>query len=158
MAEKSLEQEAEAERKRRQRDFLKANKEARELHSQGVRILEQLGHKLAVMEEIAASGQSHAAALYVEWKQLWCKAVSSTDYDGGKPPADLKVLRQRVTKHGADEVRAKMRLYFSDGDDWTRRQNWSMSVFDKRYAQLGTATDTTSQAVETMLEDGWYDK
>lgn len=158
MTKQSLEREAEAERKRRQRDFLQANKQARELHSQLLRIVEQLGNKLAVMEEIAASGQSHAAAVYVEWQQLWCTAMRATDYDGGRAPADLKVLRKRVTKHGADEVRAKMRVYFSDGDDWTRRQNWSMALFEKRYPQLGVSSDTTRQAVETMRDDGWYDK
>ncbi len=139
--EQGLEREAESERMRRQRDFLRQQDKIIKGIQDSIRDLTRILDAASVAREIVASGQSHSAALFLEWKILWCRATGEAEFDGN-PARVMKVLRARIRyeekrKSTAAAVRKKIQVYFKRTDDWTRRQNWSAELFDKEYTQLG---------------------
>ena len=132
------------ERDKRQREYLKkigaVRKRLTALDKHVRSELDGLANDVAVLEEVAASGQSHAAAVYLEVQQLWT-IRTGRPYEG-IAAADLAALRTLITRHGAAVVRTRYRRFLEGEARWTNA--YSLQVFKKRFAELGAETSSES--------------
>ena len=141
----ALERKADAQRKRRQREFLKKIGGFKTT-------LRKLLEDATAMEEIAASGQSHAGAVFIEVKAAY-QARTGDEYVGNAA-ADTKALRGLITAHGVDEVRRRLGLYFTDPDPFLAENGFPMSLFRRRFASYSANSRKTSSKAAAEAQRG----